>query len=187
MCLHGLQSPELSFPALLGPCSSGWRPAESFSPSSDNVELAERSSGGRLEDVKRSKGQAYLDCSIIHEHSHFDTRSRMTHPGSEPVIIKDRCVALILALLSGGAEVYNILSTVFMDLEGRINAVHKTSLPGSTCRIVLTLSRKLFARFSSPFAALTLNKFVAPPVLAPIAIPGPGGAGAFLWATADGF
>lgn len=39
-----------------------------------------------------------------------------------------------------------------------------TSLPGSTCKMVFTLSRNTLARFSSPFAAPTLNTFVDSPV-----------------------
>lgn len=37
---------------------------------------------------------------------------------------------------------------------------YSTNLPGSTCKMVFTLSKNVLARFSSPFAALTLNTFV---------------------------
>ena len=49
----------------IGSISSGWRLAETSSPASDDVEVAERSQGGRLENMKRSKRRAYLDYSII--------------------------------------------------------------------------------------------------------------------------
>ena len=41
---------------------------------------------------------------------------------------------------------------------------HRINLPGSTCKIVFTLSKKTLACFSFPFSALTLNKFVKSPV-----------------------
>ena len=40
---------------------------------------------------------------------------------------------------------------------------YKTSRPGSTCKIVLTLSKKTLALFSSPLATLTLKTFAAAP------------------------
>ena len=52
--------------------------------------------------------------------------------------------------------------------------VYNISLPGSTCKIVLTLSKNTLARFSSPLAALTLNTFVASPEFEPAIIPGGG-------------
>ena len=54
------------------------------------------------------------------------------------------------------------------------NWVYNISLPGSTCKIVLTLSKNTLARFSSPFAALTLNTLVASPGFEPAIIPGGG-------------
>lgn len=49
-----------------------------------------------------------------------------------------------------------------------------TNLPGSTCKRVFTLSKNTLARFSSPFAALTLKTFVDSPVFEPAVIPGGG-------------
>ena len=59
--------------------------------------------------------------------------------------------------------------------------VYNISLPGSTCKIVLTLSKNTLARFSSPFAALTLKTFVASSEFEPAIIPG-GGIGIPLFA-----
>ena len=41
---------------------------------------------------------------------------------------------------------------------------HRINLPGSTCKIVFTLSKKTLACLSLPFSALTLNIFVESPV-----------------------
>ena len=55
-----------------------------------------------------------------------------------------------------------------------IALLYRINLPGSTCRMVLTLSRNVLTLFSSPFAALTLNTFVASPAFDPAIIPGGG-------------
>ena len=49
--------------------------------------------------------------------------------------------------------------------------IYSTSLPGSTCNIVFTLSRNTLALFSSPFGALTLKTFVAGAELDPATAP----------------
>ena len=49
-----------------------------------------------------------------------------------------------------------------------------TNFPGSTCKMVFTLSKNDLARFSSPFAALTLKTFDKSPVFEPSIIPGRG-------------
>lgn len=51
---------------------------------------------------------------------------------------------------------------------------YNISLPGSTCNIVFTLSKKTLARFSSPLDALTLKTLVASPAFDPTIMPGGG-------------
>ena len=55
-----------------------------------------------------------------------------------------------------------------------MSAFYNTKLPGSTCKMVFTLSRKTFALFSSPLGTVTLKTFVddSDLVLAPAKILG---------------
>lgn len=61
---------------------------------------------------------------------------------------------------------------------------YSTNFPGSTCKMVFTLSKNTLARFSSPFAALTLKTFVDSAWSDPAIIPG-GGSG-LVWVRAVG-
>ena len=47
-------------------------------------------------------------------------------------------------------------------IEGRPR--HSTNLPGSTCKTVLTRSRKVLARFCSASGTVTLKRLIAPAV-----------------------
>ena len=95
----------------------------------------------------------------------------------------------VIIYIANAKKLYTCLqSTVAKIWNGSIylstTSDYSTSFPGSTCKIVFTLSKNTLARFSSPFAALMLKTFVDSALFEEAIIPG--GGSRVLWVKAVG-